>query len=42
MDDKKYFLDFSKITDKDIEKSKKSKENSEYTAKDLVDDLTKE
>lgn len=42
MDKSKYFIDFSKITDEDIQKAKENKKDSEYTTKDLVDDLTRE
>lgn len=41
MDEKNYFIDFSKITDEEIEKAKKVKEDSEYTIEKFVDDLTK-
>ena len=41
MDEKNYFIDFSKITDEAIEKATKVKKDSEYTIEKFVDDLTK-
>ena len=38
MDEKNYFIDFSKITDEDNEKTKKVKKDSEYTIDKFVDE----
>ncbi len=42
MDDKNFFIDLDKLTDKNIDKAKKNKECSEYTTKEFIKDLTKE
>ncbi len=40
MDEKNFFIDLSKITDKNIEQAKENKKSSEYTTLDFVKDMT--
>lgn len=40
MDNKDFFMDLSKLTDKNIDKAKQNKKDSEYTTLEFVKDLT--